>query len=267
MDNLKKIITIGTLKGGVGKTSVVFNIGGLLAEKGNKVLIIDLDPQANSTANFGILDSPTNTASSIFLTQLDPMTIVQKNKIKGLEGFDIIPSSIKLTETEMQLISAPGREKIMLNYIKNHYEWFSEYDYIIIDTNPSMSVINQNAFVVADEILLVTEPASNSYTGIEVFSTLWAKIAEAIGMENNIKGIIVNRVEIREKTSKDFIDFVKSADSSINQIVFDTYIPKNVSIKDANELGNIPINMHDKKSSGYIAYAELLDEMIKREVL
>lgn len=268
MDKLKKIISIGTLKGGVGKTSIIFNIGGLLAEAGNDVLIIDLDPQANSTANFGVeVVDEQYTAANMFLNQVDPMIIVQKNKIKGLTNFDIMPSSIRLTETEMQLIAAPGREKILMNYIRKNYDWFQQYDYVLIDTNPSMSVINQNAFVAAEHVLLVTEPAANSYTGVKVFIDLWDEISTAIGMDNNVSGIIINRVEKNEKTAKDFLEFVNNTDSEINKLMLKNYIPKNVAIKDALETANVPINLYDKSSSGYKAMLSVVEELKERGVI
>ena len=268
MSDLKKIISIGTLKGGVGKTSTIFNIGGILSEQGCKVLIIDLDPQANSSANFGInIDNLEYTSSNMFLTQVDPSLLVQKGKIKELPNFDIIPSTIQLTETEMQLLAAPGREKILMNYIRKNYDWFKNYDYVLIDTNPSMSLINQNAFVAGDHVILITEPAANSYTGVKVFIDLWEQISEAIGMKNNISAVIINKVEKNEKTAKDFLLFIEENQNEINKLMLKTYIPKNVAIKDALETYNIPINVFDKKSKGYLAMMCIMDELKERGVI
>lgn len=270
MDKLKKIIAIGTLKGGVGKTSFIYNLGGILAEEGNNVLIIDLDPQANTTANFNFdtdTDLNKETSSNMFIDQVAPMMLVKKSRISSLPTYDLIPSSIKLTETEMQLVASPGREKILLNYIKKHYDWFNKYDYILLDTNPSMSVINQNAFVLADDVILITEPAFNSYTGSQLFYDLWSNISDAIGMNNNVSAIIVNRIDKTEKSSKEFLSFVDSDTNPLKLLFLRNYIPKNVDVKEAAEIENIPINIHNKKSPAYKAMKKIVIELTERGIL
>ena len=105
---------------------------------------------------------------------------------------DIICSSIQLTATEMQLVSRAGREQILKNYIDDNIKFFREYDYVIIDTNPSMGIINQNAFYVADNILLVTDVSYNGIQGAELFMYLWEKARNDLRKADNISAFFIN---------------------------------------------------------------------------
>lgn len=133
------IITIGTLKGGTGKTATIFNLAGLLAEK-YKVLLIDCDPQTNLSLNCGVDITVKNlkTIVDIFQDSVAAENVIFKNPMKELKNIDIIPSSIKLTATELQIVSKAGRENILRNFMLRNQKLLNEYDYILLDTNPSM---------------------------------------------------------------------------------------------------------------------------------
>lgn len=173
-----KVITIGTLKGGTGKTTTTFNLAGCLAED-SKVLLIDCDPQANLSQDCGvdITDQSADSIKSVFDSYLSPEKTIVKNLIPELPNLDVLPSNIWLMETEMQLVNRAGREFILSNYINDNKIFFEQYDYILCDTNPSMSIINQNAFYLADDIVLVSDVSKNGLTGIELFDYLWSKAA------------------------------------------------------------------------------------------
>jgi chromosome partitioning protein len=134
-----KVITIGTLKGGTGKTSTLFNLAGLLAEE-CRVLVIDADPQTNLSLNCGvdITVGGLKTVKDIFDDGETAENLIFKSPVKELPNIDIIPASIGLTVTELQIVSQAGRENILRNFILDNKEALASYDYVLIDTNPSM---------------------------------------------------------------------------------------------------------------------------------
>ena len=223
-----KIITFSTLKGGVGKSSCLFNISGILAEDNKKVLALDIDPQGNTTNNFGI-----------------------DRTVPSFKSF--------------KLVSLAGREYILKNYIEENMDKFSSYDYILIDTNPSMSIINQNAFVAADNIILVSDISMNSLEGSELFIALWNDISKRLRLQPKISGFLINMFDKRINLSSQFFDFCKNH-QDISKLLFNTVIPNNVKIKES-ELEAKPINLYDTSSSGYKAYVNLYNEMKERGIL
>jgi len=262
-----KIIAFATLKGGVGKSSALFNIAGLLAEESNKILIIDADPQGNSTNNFGIDRTIENlkTIKDILEDNIDFNDVVIKNSCTLLPNIDVIPASIFLTATELKIVSLAGRENILKNYIEHNTKYFNQYDYILIDSNPSMSIINQNCFVVATDIILVSDISMNAIEGAELFSALWDDIRNRIKLPNNITGFLINNFDKRINLAKDFLEFCRD-NEEIKDILFDTVIPTNVKIKES-ELAACPVNMYCPKSAGHKAYINLVKEMKDRGVL
>lgn len=139
-----KIIAFGTMKGGTGKTTLAFNLGGLLAE-GNKVLLWDIDPQCNLSQSAG-MDINTRDAYTTKDIFDNPETPPEKIVVQLEEGLWILPGSIDLTLTEAMLPSRAGKELILLHYIEDNIFFFEQFDYILLDTNPSMCSINQNGF-------------------------------------------------------------------------------------------------------------------------
>ncbi|SHK63849.1 ParA family protein [Tepidibacter formicigenes] len=259
-----KILSFATLKGGVGKTMSVFSVSSILAKEYNKkVLCIDVDPQGNLTNNFGIDAQKIATVKEIFENEdINFDDVVIKKPVEEIPNLDIIPSNIYLTGTEMRIINLTGREFLLRNYIKNNKNKFKEYDYILIDTNPSISVINQNAFIASDGIFLVNEVGFNSLSGSQLFITLWLQIAKRLGLENNIKGFLINRFDKRTKLAEEFLNHCKET-KFIKDIIFDTVIPVNIKLSES-ELENKPINIFDTNSTGYKAYKNLTDELIER---
>ena len=158
---MTKIISIGTFKGGVGKTITVFNVAGILAELGYKVLCIDVDPQGNLTKNCDVNRAVKNFngAELIFDVKKHSLNkILIKSPIKEIPNLDIIPSSIWLHQSEFRLALAPARELKLKYFLEDNKKQLTDYDYILIDTNPSMGYLNQNAFVVSDKIIIPATP-------------------------------------------------------------------------------------------------------------
>lgn len=261
-----KIITFGTLKGGVGKTISTFNIAGLLAEE-KKVLVVDSDPQGNITNNFGVDRTLlTNSINDIFeCNNKSPEEIIIRQPIKKLSLLDILPSSIFLFQTEIRVMSLAGRELILKNYIEDNINFFNSYDYILIDTNPSMSIINQNVFLASDSIVLVSDVSMNALEGVELFIALWEDSRKRLRKKNNIKAVLINNFDKRLKISLDFIEYCKNHEE-IKDLLINSIVTRNVKLSES-ELEARPINLYDPNSKGYESFKNVVVEMKERGIL
>ena len=265
-----KIITMGTLKGGAGKTINLFNIAGILAEN-KKVLLVDVDPQCNLSFDCGVDITVRNmlTVRDIFNNtykeQPKAEKIILKAPIKELPNLDIIPSSILLFQTERKIQGVSNREHILENYIKDNIDIFEQYDYVMIDTNPSMSIINLNAFYIADEIILSSDVSTNSINGAELFCELWDEYREELRKEDNIAAIIISNYDKRTKLGKDLIKYTHEADFA-KDLVLDAIIPATVKMKDC-ELKHKPVNILHPDTDICEAFRKVVKELKDREVL
>ena len=268
-----KVITFGTLKGGVGKTMLCFNVGGILSQLGHRVLVIDSDLQGNLTNNMGIDRTSTAllTTYDIFNIETDqpqPDTLIVKQPIDRLPQLDMIAGSIFLHKAELKIASVAGREQILSNYLSDHTDFFSQYDYILIDTNPSMSIVNQNAFLVSDAIMLVSDVSMNAIEGAQLFIALWEDARKRLRRADNIRGFIVNDFDGRNKLSADYLEFLRSSEETadLRELMLETIIPRNVRITES-ELAALPISIYDLHSKGCEAITSLIDEMFARGIL
>lgn len=269
-----KAITFGTLKGGVGKTMLCFNIGGILSQLGHRVLVMDCDLQGNLTNNMGIDRTQENLLTAYDIYNLeggqapDPKDLVIQKPIDRLPLLDMVAGSIFLHKAELKIAPLAGREQILLNYLTDNQSFFDAYDYILIDTNPSMSIVNQNAFLASDEIFLVSDVSMNAIEGAQLFIALWEEARRRLRKEDNIKGFIVNDYDIRNKLSADFLEYLQTSPDTedLRALLFKTIIPRNIKITES-ELAAVPISLYDLRSKGCDAIAALVDEMLERKLL
>lgn len=265
-----KIITMGTLKGGAGKTINLFNIASIIAET-SKVLLIDVDPQCNLSFDCGVDITKRNVLtvrdifSNTYKAQPSAEQIIIKSPVQELPNLDIIPSSILLFKTERKIQSVSNREHILENYIKDNIDTFEQYDYIFIDTNPSMSITNLNAFYIADEIILSSDVSTNSINGAELFCELWDEYREELRKEDNIAAIIISNYDKRTKLGKELITYTKQANFS-KELVLDAIIPSTVKLKDC-EVRHKPVNILHPDTDICKAFREVVKELKDREVL
>ena len=260
-----KIITIGTLKGGTGKTSTLFNLAGLLAEE-HRVLLIDCDPQTNLSLNCGVDITVKNikTVKNIFDDNAIAKAVIFKNPVRELPNIDIIPSSIRLTETELQISARAGRENILKNFLLDNQSVLSEYAYIMIDTNPSMGIVNQNAFLVADSIILISDVSLNGIQGAELFIELWENSRKYLRKENNIKALILNNFDKRIKLSGELVDYCRD-NEGVKDLILDTIIPASVQVKNT-EIEHRTINCLHNNSPIHNAYKNVLCKLQERGI-
>ena len=251
-----RVIAIANQKGGVGKTTTTINLSACLAEKGKKILVIDTDPQGNTTSGFGLEKNDIeNTIYELLLGE----RAIEKSIIKNaVEGVDIIPSNVNLAAVEIELIGVDKKEFIL----RNEVEWVKDrYDFIIIDCPPSLSLLTINSMTTADTVLV---PIQCEYYALEGLSQLIHTVnlvKERLNPDLDMEGVVFTMFDSRTNLSMQVVENVKA---NIQQKVYDTLIPRNIRLAEAPSYG-MPINIYDPKSAGAEAYMSLADEIINRK--
>lgn len=251
-----RIIAIANQKGGVGKTTTAINLSACLAEKGKKVLAIDMDPQGNMTSGLGVdKDSVEKTVYDLIIGEAQIEEIICKEVLENLE---VLPTNIDLSAAEIELIGIENKEYI----IKNEVEKVKEnYDFIIIDCPPSLSMLTINAMTTADSVLV---PIQCEYYALEGLSQLIHTIElvkERLNSNLEIEGVVFTMYDARTNLSLQVVENVKD---NLNQNIYKTIIPRNIRLAEAPSYG-MPINQYDPKSSGAESYRLLADEVIEKE--
>lgn len=253
---MSRIIAIANQKGGVGKTTTAINLSASLAEKGKKVLLIDTDPQGNATSGFGIdKNELDNTIYELILGECSVQDCIIKEVIQGVS---ILPSNVNLAAAEIELIGVDKKEYIL----KNEIDWVrDEYDFIIIDCPPSLSMLTVNAMTTADSVLV---PIQCEYYALEGLSQLIHTVnlvKERLNPELDMEGVVFTMYDSRTNLSSQVVDNVKE---HLEQNVYKTVIPRNIRLAEAPSYG-MPIQKYDPKSAGAEAYMLLADEVINRK--
>ena len=268
-----KTISFAQMKGGTGKTTIAYSVACMLAET-NKVLVLDFDPQCNMSSNFcfDIFDKDVDSTADFFEDiSRDPTSIYVPAPYDNLPNLDLMPSTMYLSATELSLFMTPNHEQLMKLYMKKNTDFFGYYDYIIFDTSPSMGLINQNAFLISDHIVLVLDPDCNSARGANVFLNLWDSAREFFELEDNVDSLIINNVE-RTKISTKTLDYIEH-DERLSKMLLDTTIPHTTRFKECADQ-NTPIQYlnvkrHDESSRQRAekSIIDLIDEMKRKGVL
>ena len=248
-----RIIAIANQKGGVGKTTTSINLSASLAAKGKKVLVIDTDPQGNTTSGFGIEKNELeDTIYELILGECSIRDCIISNVIKNVS---VVPSNVNLAAAEIELIGVDRKEYIL----KREVEWIKDgFDYIIIDCPPSLSMLTINAMTTADTVLV---PIQCEYYALEGLSQLIHTInlvKERLNPDLDIEGVVFTMYDSRTNLSMQVVENVKS---NLSQKVFQTLIPRNIRLAEAPSYG-MPINAYDPKSAGAEAYMQLAEEVI-----
>ena len=251
-----KIIAIANQKGGVGKTTTSINLSACIAEKGKKVLVIDIDPQGNTTSGYGIEKNELeNTIYELMLGECSIEDCIIKDAIKNVS---ILPSNVNLAAAEIELIGVERKEYIL----KNEVDWIRDrYDYIIIDCPPSLSMLTVNAMTTADSVLV---PIQCEYYALEGLSQLIHTVnlvKERLNPDLDMEGVVFTMYDSRTNLSSQVVENVKS---NLRQKIYKTVIPRNIRLAEAPSHGE-PINIYDSKSAGAESYRALAKEVMNRE--
>lgn len=251
-----RTIAIANQKGGVGKTTTSINLSACLAEKGKKVLVIDTDPQGNTTSGFGIdKNNLDNTIYELILGECTIGDCILKDVVKGVS---VLPSNVNLAAAEIELIGVEKKEYILKNevdYVKD------EYDFIIIDCPPSLNMLTINSMTTADSVLV---PIQCEYYALEGLSQLIHTInlvKERLNPDLTMEGVVFTMYDSRTNLSMQVVNNVKQ---NLSQKVYKTLIPRNIRLAEAPSYGQ-PINLYDEKSAGAEAYMQLADEVIENK--
>jgi chromosome partitioning protein len=248
---MAKVISISNHKGGVGKTTSAINIGAALNNLGKKVLLIDLDPQANLTQSLGL----TNQAITIYGAlkgehKLAPITI--------LKGFDIVPSTLDLSGAEIELSSEPGREYILKELIESVK---SSYDFVIIDSPPSLGLLTINSFTAADEIIIPLQAQFLAMQGLAKLVEVVEKIKTRLNKGLKIGGVFITQYDGRKVLNRDVFETINT---HFKSEVFNTKVRDNIALAEAPAQG-LDIFRYNAKSNGAEDYLALAKEILKRK--
>ena len=254
---MAEVITIANRKGGVGKTTTTLNLAYSLKELGKKVLVIDLDPQANLTRCFDVGNTENiKNIGHLLMTEMEEESYLVEDYTKSYDEIDIIPSSIYLSAVETQMRVETGSERILSEIVNQIKEC---YDYVLIDTSPSLNILTINALCASDSVLITADTQLFAIVGISELLKTIQKIKKRVNASLKIKGILLTMCDNRTNLSKLLTQQVEEMYQGKIE-VFQTKIPKTVKVGEAIYSGQ-SIKKYAKGSSVDIAYDNLAKEI------
>ena len=256
--NKPKIIAIANQKGGVGKTTTTLNLAAAFAEVGHSVLVLDLDPQGNASTGLGsLVDQREFTTYDVLVGRVVEERFVIKTKLKNLY---LIPSTTDLSSADIELASNTNRSKLLRTVLSNSD--LSKYDYIFFDCPPSLNVLTVNALIAADSLII---PLQSEFFALEGLSQLLMSVREVRSLGNpalRIEGVVLTMFDGRNRLS---LQVEEDARENLGELVFKTVIPRNVRISEAPSF-SMPVLSYDSRSKGALAYRELAQEVLFRQI-
>lgn len=247
-----RIIAIANQKGGVGKTTTSINLTACLAERGKKVLLVDIDPQGNATSGFGIdKNNLENTIYELFVGECEMKDCLINDVIENLS---VLPSNINLSGAEIDLIGVDKREYILKKHID---EIRDQYDFIIIDCPPSLNILTVNAMTTADSVLVTIQCEYYALEGLSQLIHTINLVKNRLNPELDMEGVVFTMYDARTNLSLEVVENVKR---NLKENVYKTIIPRNIRLAEAPSHG-LPINMYDSKSVGAESYRRLAMEV------
>lgn len=252
---MTKIIAVTNQKGGVGKTTTCVNLASIIAEKGYKVLILDMDPQGNASSAVGVdCNKDANTVYELLIGERTAKECLHKSAVNNL---DVIPSNVDLSGAEVDLVYVENREYVLkeaLNQVKDNY------DFIFIDCPPSLGLLTVNALTCTNSIIIPIQCEYFALVGLGQLMNTVKLIKMHLNPTLEIEGVLLTMKDARSnlvnQVAEEIHNYFKSK-------VYETYIPRNIRLAEAPSHGK-PINIYDEKSRGAVAYRALADEFLRK---
>jgi chromosome partitioning protein len=248
-----KIITICNQKGGTGKTTSAINIAAFLGLAGKKVMLIDLDPQANATSGIGI--NKHNIQKSTYHVLLEEMEIKEILQPTAITNLYLAPSNLDLTGAEVELVGALGREYRLKRALQKEKE---NFDFILIDSPPSLGLLTINALCAADRVIIPVQCEYYALEGLTQLTNTVRLVKDNLNPNLNIEGVLLTMADYRTNLTKEVI---QEARNYFKDKVYQTVIPRNIRLTEAPSFGK-PIALYDKESLGSQKYEELCQEIL-----
>jgi len=250
---MKKIVAITNQKGGVGKTTTCVNLASIVAERGNRVLILDMDPQGNASSACGVeCPKDANTMYELLIGECSIKDVIKRTDVKNL---DVVPSNVDLSGAEVDLVYIENREYVLkeaLETIKN------DYDYIFIDCPPSLGLLTVNALTATNSIIIPIQCEYFALVGLGQLMNTVKLIKMHLNPTLEIEGVLLTMKDSRSNLVNQVAEEIHSY---FKQKVYNTYIPRNIRLAEAPSHGQ-PINVYDPRSRGAKAYWALADEFL-----
>ena len=250
---MAKVISIANQKGGVGKTTTAVNLSACVAEKGKKVLLIDIDPQGNATSGLGVDSKDKKSVYNVLIDDVSIKDTICHTMIKKL---DVCPANINLAGAEIELVSMVSRETRLKGAID---EIRDDYDFIFIDCPPSLGLITLNSFTASDSVLVPIQCEYYALEGLGQLVNTIKLVQKHLNKDFIIEGVLLTMFDSRTNLSEQVADEVEKYFGSK---VFQTVIPRNIRLSEAPSHA-LPINLYDPESKGAETYKKLAKEIIK----
>ena len=255
---MSKVIAIANQKGGVGKTTTAINLAASLAALEFRTLVVDADPQANSTSGVGL--DPKKVRLSIYECMVDGEDVKGAIEDTNLKFLSILPSHIDLVGAEVEMVDLENREEKMREALAPVRD---NYDFIIIDCSPSLGLITINALTAADSVIIPVQCEYFALEGLGKLLNTIKIIQTRLNKNLEIEGILLTMYDVRLRLSNQVVEEVNA---HFSQMVFETIIPRNIKLSESPSFG-LPAIVHDAESKGAISYLNLAKEILDQNGL
>lgn len=252
-----KIVCVFNQKGGVGKTTTNVNLAAYVAQKGFRVLVIDIDPQGNTTSGFGVdKDSLENTTYDLLLSDAAIASIILP--MENSENISIIPSNMDLAGADIELAYMPDRERILKKKLE---AVAGDFDYVFIDCPPSLGLLTINALTAAHSVIIPMQCEYYALEGISQLVKTINMVKKGLNKDLEIEGVVLTMFDGRRNLQ---IQVAEELKSYFGELVYENTIPRNIRLAEAPSHG-MPILTYDGKCKGAEAYSDLSDEFLRKQ--